>query len=78
MHLRVLLHGWKECLVVHTSQVSLGSTAMKKRAQHLNTTLTNVKFLLFVTICLEYLGIISHLRKVMQYDDIIIDVLLGN
>ena len=48
--LRVLLDGWK-CLVVHTSQVSLGSTAIKNRAQHLNTTLTNVKCLLFVTVC---------------------------
>lgn len=70
--LKVLLDGWK-CLVVHTAQVSLGSTAMKSKAQHLNNTLTNLKFLLFIKVCLEYLGIISHLSKVMQYDDITID-----
>ena len=46
---------------------------MKSKAQYLNNTLTNLKFLLFIKVCLEYLGIISHLSKVMQYDDITID-----
>ena len=59
--------------VIHTSQVSLGSTAMKSRAQQLNTTLTNMKFLLFARVCSEYLGVVSHLSKVLQYDDITID-----
>ena len=74
--LKVLLDGWR-CFVIHTctSQVSLGSTAMKGRAQQINSTLTNVNFLLFARVCSEYLhvGAVGHLSKVLQYDDITID-----
>ena len=70
--LKVLLDG-RRCFVVHTSQVSLGSTAMKGRTQQINSTLTNVKFLLFARVCSEYLGTVSHLSKLLQYDDITID-----
>ena len=32
-----------------------------------------MKFLLFARVCSEYLGVVSHLSKVLQYDDITID-----
>ena len=41
--LKILLDGWQS-LVIHTSQVAMGSTALQGRAHSLNTTLTNMKF----------------------------------
>ena len=46
---------------------------MKGRAQKINSTLTNVNFLLFARVCSEHLGTVSHLSKILQYDDIAID-----
>ena len=44
--LKILLKGWKG-FVVHTTQVAQGSTVSRDRAQHLNSTLINLKFFLF-------------------------------
>ena len=46
---------------------------MQGRSHNLNTNLTNKKSVLFARACSEYLSAISHLSKVLQYDDIIID-----
>ena len=70
--LTILLDSWR-CFVVHTSEVSQGSTMNKSRALHLHTTLTSLKFLLFARPCAEFLAAIQHLSKMLQYDDITSD-----
>ena len=62
--LKILLDGWQS-IVIHTSQASMGKTAMQGRAHKLKATLTNVKFWLFARSCSEYLGAVSHLSKVL-------------
>ena len=58
---------------MHKSQVAQGSTASKDRARHLSTTLTSLKFVLFAQACDEFLGVIQHLSKVLQHDNVTID-----
>lgn len=58
---------------MHTSQVAQGSTQSEDRARQLNTTLTNLKFFLFAKSCAEFLGIVHHFSKLLQYDNITID-----
>lgn len=70
--LKILLDGWQS-FVVHTSQVAQGLTQSKDRARQLNTTLTNLKFFLFAKSCAEFLGIVQHFSKLLQYDNITID-----
>ena len=70
--LKILLDGWQS-FVVHTSQVAQGLTQSKDRARQLNTTLTNLKFFLFAKFCAEFLGIVQHFSKLLQYDNITID-----
>ena len=73
--LKILLDGWQG-FAVHTSQVAQGSTQSKDRASRLYTTLTSLKFFLFSRACLEFLSVIQHFSKVLQYDSITIDGVL--
>lgn len=73
--LKILLDGWQG-FVVHISQVAQGSTQSKDRAHRLYTTLTSLKFFLFSRACTEFLAVIQHFSKVMQYDSITIDGVL--
>ena len=70
--LKILLDVW-EGFDVHTSQVAQGSTQSKDRACQLNTTLTSHKFFLLAKSCAEFLAVVQHFSKVLQYDTITMD-----
>ena len=70
--LKTLLDGWHG-FVIHTAQTAQSSTQNKSRAQHLHTTLTDLKFFLFSHTCAEFLAAIQHFSKVLQYDGITSD-----
>ena len=70
--LKILLDGWQG-FVVHTSRVAQGSSHSKDRARQLHSNLTSLKFFLFAGACAEFLAVIQHFSKVLQYDSITID-----
>lgn len=75
--LKILVNCW-QAFVMHTSEVAQGSTQNKDRARRLHTTLTSLKFFLFTRICAEFLAVIQHFSKVLQYDSITIDGVTRN
>ena len=58
---------------MHTYQVAQSSTQSKDRACQLNTTLTSHKSFLFAKSCADFLAVVQHFSKVLQYDSITMD-----
>ena len=73
--LKIILKGWKG-FVVHTNTVAQGKTVSKDRAHHLNSTLTNLKFVLFAQSCSEFLTSIQSLSIALQFNSATVDGVL--